>query len=261
MTAAEETGATPPELALFSDFDGTLVDIAATPDAITVPLDTRALLAAAVRDLDGAFAVVTGRAIADLERHIGPLEVAVAGSHGAELRFADGTALGVGEAALAGASAVTAALEPLLAAHPGLLLESKPGAVALHYRLAPELAEPCRAAMHAALLLAPGFTMLQGKMVLEARPRAVGKGVAIRAFMAEPPFAGRHPIFIGDDTTDEDGFAVVQEMGGIGIKVGAGPTGARLRVQNVAAARTTIRQLAEEAARRRSSESQEVTRP
>jgi trehalose 6-phosphate phosphatase len=247
MAAAEETGAKPPELALFTDFDGTLVEIAATPQAIVLPPDTAALLGQANRDFGGAFAIVTGRALADLEHYLGPLPVIVAGSHGAELRLADGTAHAVSGALREGAALIAQALAPLLAEHSSLRLETKPGAVALHYRQAPQLEETARAAMRAALV--PGFALLAGKMVLEARPEAAGKGAAIRALMAVPPFLGRKPVFIGDDTTDEDGFAVVQDLGGVGIKVGEGPTIARLRVNGVAAARAVIRQLGEQVAR------------
>jgi trehalose 6-phosphate phosphatase len=115
-----------------------------------------------------------------------------------------------------------------------LILEPKDGAVALHFRQAPELEEDCLLAMQAATAAHSGFALVPGKMVIEARPSGFDKGSALKAFMQEEPFAGRTPIFIGDDTTDEDGFRAAQELGGIGIKLGPGKTIARMRIADVA---------------------------
>jgi trehalose 6-phosphate phosphatase len=115
-------------------------------------------------------------------------------------------------------------LQALATAHPGLLVERKPGAIALHYRLAPQCEALCHSAMEAALAHSPGMDLLAGKMVVELKPAAASKGRAIQAFMREPPFAGRLALFAGDDTTDESGFAAVQAAGGAGIKVGPGAT-------------------------------------
>ena len=122
-------------------------------------------------------------------------------------------------------------------AHPGLRLETKRGSLALHYRQAPELEGLCLETLSAAIARSPGLTLLRGKMVVEAKPAAVSKGRAIEAFLEEPPFAGRQPVFIGDDVTDEAGFAVVQARGGLGVKVGEGPTAALQRLPNPAAMR------------------------
>jgi len=127
-------------------------------------------------------------------------------------------------------SLVLAHARTLAAKYPGLLVEHKRGAVALHYRLAPELEQLCLQEMTLAVQACPGLLLLHGKMVLEAKPAATDKGGAIAAFMAEAPFKGRRPVFAGDDTTDEAGFAYVQQIGGQGVKVGSGPSAASLRL-------------------------------
>jgi trehalose 6-phosphate phosphatase len=139
----------------------------------------------------------------------------------------------------------------LVAANPGLVMEAKEGAVALHYRLAPELEETARNAMEEALHNVTDFTLVPGKMVFEARPSGVNKGEALRAFMREEPFLGRTPIFIGDDITDEDAFIAAQELGGVGIKLGEGDTAARMRIANVASVHALIKGLGDIAARDR----------
>jgi len=232
---ATETGQrrTPP-LAIFADFDGTLVELAETPDAIAVPESLPAQLERAFRELDCAFALLTGREISDIDRYLAPLQLPVAGTHGTQRRRADGVLEPLDAATIAAARTIAETIEPLLAAHPSLLVETKPGAVALHYRQAPDLEDAARIAMEEAVHEAEGFTLVPGKMVFEARPSAISKGEALRAFMREEPFAGRIPIAIGDDTTDEDAFIAAQELGGTGIKLGAGDTAARLRIADIA---------------------------
>ncbi len=118
---------------------------------------------------------------------------------------------------------------------PRLILETKPGAVALHYRRAPEREAACRAAMQAALAAMPGFHLIEGKMVLEAKPAHVNKGQAIENLMKSKPFAGRLPVFAGDDRTDEDGFGVVKALKGVTIKIGPGASLAEHRIPSVEA--------------------------
>jgi trehalose 6-phosphate phosphatase len=132
-------------------------------------------------------------------------------------------------------------LRPLVAQHPDLLVEVKSAGVALHYRRAPHLQALCLQAMHDALRQAPGMELLQGKCVLEAKPAGPSKGRAIADFMRQPPFAGRVPLFIGDDVTDEAGFTAVQALGGVGIKVGDGPTQAHARLGSPAEVRAWLR--------------------
>lgn len=236
-----------PRFALFTDFDGTLVELAATPDAIIVPDDLGAEIVAAASRFDGALAVISGRELSDLERYL-PAGIAVAGGHGVERRRADGSRIALAEGLEDSAAALAQRLRPFAATHEGLLLELKNSAVALHYRLAPDFADKAREAMMQALAEVPGFDALEGKMVIEARPSVAGKAEAVRAFMQEPPFAGRVPVFIGDDTTDEDGFRAAQEMGGVGVKVGDGETAAKVRTPDVSGARAIIAGLAERAA-------------
>jgi trehalose 6-phosphate phosphatase len=136
----------------------------------------------------------------------------------------------------------------LAAQNAGLLVETKRGSLALHYRQAPELETLCLSTMRQAVSESPGVTLLQGKMVVEAKPSGATKGGAIEDFLREPPFAGRTPLFVGDDITDEVGFASVQRLGGLGVKVGEGATVAwqriatpdqfRQQLQDAVAART-----------------------
>src|SRR5690606_33318067 len=157
----------------------------------------------------------------------------------------------VDAAIIAGADAIAHSLEALTVANPGLLVEAKDGAVALHFRQAPELENAVHQAMQDALLDHPQFTLVPGKMVLEARPIGFDKGAALRAFMQEEPFAGRTPIFIGDDRTDEDAFRAAQELGGVGIKLGPGDTIARMRIADVFSVRALLRGLGDIATRDR----------
>lgn len=243
-----------PLLAIFTDFDGTLVEIAETPDAVEVSPQLADQLTQAMQDLDNAFAVITGREIADIDRFLSPLHLPVAGAHGAQRRSADGTVLELDASISAAADAIADAVAPLLAANPALIIEPKDGAVALHYRQAPELEEACLLAMQEAVADHPEFTLVPGKMVIEARPSGFDKGSALRAFMQEEPFIGRTPIFIGDDTTDEDAFRVAQELGGIGIKLGPGDTIARMRIADVASVHALLQGLAQISARPQATE-------
>ncbi|MFP9138403.1 trehalose-phosphatase [Devosia sp. XGJD_8] len=240
-----------PQLAIFTDFDGTLVELAETPDAIEVADTLLEELRHAMRELDSAFAVLTGREIADIDKYLAPLHLPVAGAHGTQRRRADGVLEAIDPATVRGAEAIAKSVQPLILANPDLLLEKKEGAVALHYRQAPELEAAVRSAMEEAVRDTAGFGLVPGKMVLEARPLGVSKGEALRAFMREEPFIGRTPIFIGDDVTDEDGFIAAQDLGGVGIKLGDGETAARMRIPNVASVHALIRGLGDIAARDR----------
>lgn len=230
------TGEPTPPIAVFTDFDGTLVDLADAPDGVSVADSLRDRLSETIAACDQAFAVITGREIDDVDRYLAPLHLPVAGAHGAQRRRADGTLEEPDLTIVAAARQIAETVIPLARSHNGLVVEAKHGAVALHYRLAPALAEACRFAMEQAVKAHDGFKLVPGKMVYEVRPAGTDKGTALRAFMHEPPFAGRVPIFVGDDVTDEDGFRAAQELGGVGIKIGEGDTIARLRVADVAAA-------------------------
>lgn len=228
-----------PSCALFLDFDGTLVDIAMRPDAVQVPPGLVDTLQNLHRKLDGALAVISGRPIAQIDSYLAPLRLGVAGVHGAERRRADGALVQAPVESLA--EALRAATR-LAARHPGLRVETKRGALALHYRLAPAFEADCLQAMEQAARASPGLALLRGKMVVEVKPAGVSKGHAIEAFLREPPFAGRQPVFVGDDQTDEPGFAAVQACGGIGVKVGGGPSVALHRCEDPAQMRAQLAQ-------------------
>ncbi len=212
--------------ALFLDFDGTLAVIAPQPEAVQVPGSLVALLAQLSQALDGALALVSGRRLADLDAFLSPLQLPTAAEHGAERRLASGLRHNGPRPPLGD---VTRVAQALAERHAGLRVERKSATVALHYRHAPELEALCLAEMAKAVLRSPGLELLHGKCVLEAKPAGVDKGRAIADFMAEPPFAGRQPLFAGDDSTDEAGFAWVQSVGGEGVKVGLGPSLAQHR--------------------------------
>jgi trehalose 6-phosphate phosphatase len=226
-----------PSCALFLDFDGTMVDIAPQPQAVHVPQPLLAVLQDLHDYLHGAVAVISGRPIAQIDEFLHPLRLSVAGVHGAERRGADGQVHLLDTHPL---DEVEAAARALAQEHPGLLVESKRGSLALHYRQRPELAELCLRTMQQAVDASPGLTLLRGKMVAEAKPGGASKGHAIEDFLSEPPFAGRVPVFIGDDITDEVGFSTVQGRGGLGIKVGVGATVAWHRLPDPTALRTEL---------------------
>ena len=223
----------PGRVALFLDFDGTIVEIAERPQLVRVDPATLQLLAALADRLEGAVAIVSGRPIEDIDKLFSPLVLPAAGVHGLMRRDAAGRMQGAHFEAGAIAP-VREALELALGATRGLLIESKPGAVAVHYRSRPELEEMCYEAVSAAVAGRPGLGLIRGKMVLEIKLNGTSKGTAIRAFMSEPPFRGRLPVFAGDDVTDEDGFAVIDALGGHAIKVGNGSTRARWRAKTAA---------------------------
>ncbi len=214
----------PPEPAVFLDLDGTLIEIANRPDAVRRTDRLDALLARLPAATGDAVAVVSGRGIADVDRLLTPFRLPVAGIHGLERRGADGTVHRV-PVDLDWLHDAHKAMEHFVADHPGLLLENKGASLALHYRGRPELEDTVRQFV-AELDLPAAAERLRGRKVIEIKPGQMNKGTAIRAFMSEPPFAGRTPVFAGDDVTDESGFAVVNEMGGVSVKVGDGATAA-----------------------------------
>jgi trehalose 6-phosphate phosphatase len=221
------------EAAFFFDFDGTLVELASAPDKVVVEPRVRTLLEALSRLTGGAVALVSGRGVENLDGMLGPLRLPTAGLHGAERRDANGDMLRVGfgdERLLK----MEHALEEVVNDNPGLLLEIKGAALALHYRNAPAREAAARAATEKLVeRFADGYVLQPGKMVFEIKPKNVDKGRAIAAFLDEPPFAARRPVFAGDDLTDEKGFAVVNQQGGVSIKIGAGETIARCRLDTV----------------------------
>lgn len=223
----------PRHCSFFFDVDGTLAELQPRPEQVFIPQATLD----AIGQLQAAgvpVAVVSGRPVAQLDQLLSPLRLPAAGVHGAERRHADG-AIGHLQVDHGLMEEVRQGLAAGCERHPGLRLENKGIAFALHYREAPHLQQEADLlANQFALRYQEALILQPGKCVYELKPRGASKGEAIRAFMDEPPFAGRLPVFVGDDLTDEAGFGVVNRLGGITIKVGPGETVARWRLETVA---------------------------
>jgi trehalose 6-phosphate phosphatase len=207
-------------IALFLDVDGTLLEIAPTPTAVQVPASLNNLLKCAAQQEAGAVALISGRSLVDLDRLFAPHRFTAAGQHGLERRSHSGR-IWRGTVDSEQLDFARALLVQLVAHYPRLLLEDKGSTLALHYRNAPQLHEVVHTKMRELLpTLQADFRLRAGKCVLELAPAAYSKRTAIEAFMAEPPFAARVPVFVGDDVTDEDGFLAVNALGGYSIHVG-----------------------------------------
>ena len=205
---------------LFLDVDGTLLELADTPGGVAVDEHLMPLIERLRTAANGALALVSGRTIQNLDDLLGNPHLPTAGLHGCERRDAAGR-MHVAAIAREQLADVRAGLERMVARHPGLLLEDKGAGLALHFLKARELEHELRAEV--ALLaapLVPRFALLDGHAVSEVKPAAHTKDSAVTAFMAEEPFLGRQPIFIGDDQTDYGGFAAVRRFDGLAIAVG-----------------------------------------
>ncbi|MEM1133521.1 MAG: trehalose-phosphatase [Pseudomonadota bacterium] len=202
---------------LFLDFDGTLVALAETPDAVVVPPRARALLAKLSHALQGRVAIISGRDVAGLRGKFGLDTITLSGSHGAEIALP-------GRPVAAplrneGLEQAQAKLHDFAAQHEGVLIEQKALGIGLHYRLAPQLAETCKEQAYD-MAARFGLSVHPGKMLYEMRADNADKGVALTTLMQQEPFSLGRPVFIGDDVTDEDGFRAATALGGFGIKVG-----------------------------------------
>ncbi|HEX9877164.1 MAG TPA: trehalose-phosphatase [Gammaproteobacteria bacterium] len=218
--------------ALFLDLDGTLIEFAEVPHGVELSGRLRDLLERFAALEDYAVAFVSGRTIEELDSLLAPHRFALAGVHGNQRRGFDGLVSAPGEARELDPS--RAAFRKFAADHPGVVVEEKRIGVALHFRQRPELAGAVRdLGLELARVLPSGYEILQGKMMIEIKPADLDKGEAIREFMREAPFAGRTPVFIGDDVTDEAGFRAVNELGGLSVKVNHGSTAAKWRLPNV----------------------------
>ena len=228
--------------AWFFDIDGTLVEIAQTPDSIVVPGDLTPLISRLSWLFDGAVALITGRAIADVDSVLPLQGIAIAGQHGLEIRSSNGsTATHAVRAERL--NCIRTALLEAVEKHPGLIAEYKGLSIALHYRHAPALASFAHRLMRELRgRYAPDFVIQRGKRVVELKPAGRDKGVAIAEMMSDAPFSGRVPVFVGDDVTDEIGFKVVNRMGGHSIKIGPGRTNATWRLKNVKALRSWLQE-------------------
>ena len=229
--------------AWFFDVDGTLVAIAARPSAVRIHQATHDVLRELCARAGGAVALLSGRAISDLDRLFPRFRFPAAGQHGAERRSASGR---VREIVHPGRALVDTRirLREAEAAHDGLILEDKGVSFALHYRLRPALAAYAhRVVRQEQRRLGRDYCVLRGNKLVELRPAGADKGRALRAFLEERPFKGRIPAFLGDDVTDEDAFRVVNRLGGYSIKVGPGRTSAKFRLADTAAVRDWLGRL------------------
>jgi len=209
----------PSEAALLLDLDGTLLNLAPTPDSVVVPAGLLDTLRRLRRHLGEALAVVTGRPVEQIDGLLADMPYAVAGEHGGAVRHQPGGPIVRPALPDPPVNWFVRAAE-IVQRHPGTLLEQKQRGFVFHYRLAPEYGPVLREA--ALALIAPAaerFQVLEAAMAWEVRPRGVDKGVAVEALCAEAPFAGRRPIFIGDDVTDEDGIRAARALGGTGLRV------------------------------------------
>lgn len=228
-----------PAQALFFDFDGTLVDIAATPEAVFVSDELRDALGAVRDRLGGAVAFVSGRSLATLDAHFAPLVFDAAGLHGLEVRAA-GRVL-EREPVPQRLRAVADLLRKRIVAWPRALVEDKGQSVAVHWRLAPEAEEPLRELLEEiSATLGAGFRIQWGKSVAELLPAGYHKGGAIDVLMELPPFANRTPIVFGDDVTDEDAFRMVNARNGFSVKIGPEDTAATFRLARARDVRALI---------------------
>lgn len=232
--------------ALFFDVDGTLLPIRERPTDVRSDEPLRTCLRALAARQGGALALVSGRAIDDLDRIFTPLVLPAAGMHGAEIRFADGTRERETPDRMDGCRPTVHAF---VAAHPGLLLEDKGLTLAVHYRQRPELEAEVLATL-SRLVAGSDLAVQRGKMVAEVKPAGIDKGRAIARLATQTPFTGRRPVFVGDDVTDESGFRHVNAAGGVSIRVGpaADPTDAHLNVPDVSAVLAVLHALRDHAA-------------
>ncbi|MEI9994181.1 MAG: trehalose-phosphatase [Rhizomicrobium sp.] len=229
--------------ALFLDIDGTLLDIALTPESVRVPhmlVDDLARLRARC---DGALALVSGRTLEDIDRLFAPLRLPAAGAHGTQVRPDPNAPIGHLTRPI---PAELRAEFAALADRPGMFIEDKEVTLALHYRLLVDATLPAaRVAEVEAAAARAGFSLLHGKKVLELKPAGTDKGTALRTFMTKPPFAGRVPLFAGDDVTDGYAFAVLESLGGLGISVGRPFPGAAYQAADPEALRQWLHGLLE----------------
>jgi trehalose 6-phosphate phosphatase len=211
-----------PDAALFLDIDGTLVEFKDRPEDVRIPPSLLATIGALSQTLGGALAVVSGRNLADIDRLFAPLTLAAGGQHGAEARLTANGKAAIFAAPQAALASVSDRLAPFLAAHPGIHAERKGLSTAFHYRHAVEAGPALRAELEKAVApVAATLDLLDSHLCYDVRARDANKGKAVERLMAVAPFAGRVPVYIGDDWTDEDGFRAVLAARGRALRVGA----------------------------------------
>ncbi|KPF70990.1 hypothetical protein IP69_08610 [Bosea sp. AAP35] len=231
-------------MALFLDFDGTLVEIAPSPADVKLDRRVPGALDVLRGHLGGALALVSGRPVSFLDSLLEPHRFDAAGLHGAEIRLG-----GVMHAQAEVHAEMHGALRDLVRfanSHVGIIVEDKTISLALHWRLAPQLKDEALELMRMiAVRMGPAIRLQEGKSVAELVPASASKGLAITQLMQMAPYAGRLPVFIGDDVTDEHGFEAVNRLGGLSIRIGDGDTIAALRIASPTALRTILLDAAE----------------
>lgn len=232
--------------AFLLDVDGTILDIAPTPEAVRVPSLLRETLARLQRETAGALALVSGRDIAALDGLFAPLVLSAIGAHGAEWRPQIEGPVVSRRPALAGE--IRRAFRESVADLPRIRIEDKAYTIAFHYRSAPELKKHLEDRLRRVVASFPELRLLHGKSVIEVKARDFDKGEAILDLMRAPTFSHRRPVFLGDDTTDEDAFSAVRELGGIGISVGRPMPDTELMLPNPHAARLWLAALVAQSA-------------
>ena len=228
--------------ALFLDIDGTIVDIAPTPEAVVVPESLKLSLSRIRKNLGGALALISGRTLQSIDELFAPLKFAAAGAHGAEVRYEPNGP--VERCAVPLTSAERAAIALVAKRDPRLRLEDKGYSMAVHYRSAPDLKDIVIATVRDEVAkLGENLRVLRGKMVVEVKAGGFNKGIGLKRLMGHAPFLGRRPIFLGDDVTDEDAVAAVRDFSGVGISVGRSLPGATERVDSPAEVRAWLAHL------------------
>ena len=203
--------------ALFLDLDGTLLEFAPTAEEVVVPEGLTAMLRGLAAQREGALAILSGRKLGQIDAVTGDPFPAGA-EHGFVRRDAAGR-IHQPVRETANREAWRAALEAAALRHSGVRIEPKDSALVAHFRAAPEAGPALREAIEAMIAASPEVELLAANMAWEIRPRGAGKGRALEWFMARPPFAGRVPVFVGDDVTDEEAIAAADALGGHGLHV------------------------------------------
>ncbi|WP_371156875.1 trehalose-phosphatase [Jannaschia sp. 2305UL9-9] len=221
------------DAALFLDFDGTLVDIAARPDGVTVPPEVHALLDKACDRLSGRVAIVSGRAVSELEAFLPDFKGPLIGSHGAERRV-DGKTQQTQDFDQAIIATLQRLVTDFASLTPDFLVEMKPTGVVLHYRQAQEQGALALHFMESLASAATGFRLQPALCAYEIKPDSVGKDIALTGLMGQAPFSGATPIYAGDDLTDEAALAWAADLGGTAIKIGGAETVAANRLPDPA---------------------------
>ena len=244
IPSPEEILRDPAGWALFLDIDGTLIEMAATPDAVIVPPDLPDLLTGLAKTFGGAVALSTGRQVADADRLLAPLQLTTCGVHGTEARTVPG-----GEILMLVPPVPSELIDAVIAVVrevPGILIEQKALGLAVHYRHNPEARPLLLRELARVLLKFTDFTLYPGRRVLEIIPKGYSKGTAITWLMRLEPFKGRRPVMIGDDAGDQPGFSAAEKHGGLGLKVaGEHFTPEEADFQNTAQVRAWLAELAQ----------------